>query len=302
MKSSEENKGVEVSEKEKSEYIKSCQKTIVELKQEFKAGHYNAAYKLGLIYMNSCLKDYERAYYWFDIGAQAGDGDALYYLSKFYEFDLLDKYDLSEAYRCLKAASDQGEVRAILRLAIWYRMGIYVVKDERLGWNMILKLADRGIAEACFLVAQEYEVGTAVVTRDIKLSLFYYECAANRNHPDALCKMGIFYWEGRFLQRNPLKAIRFLEDSCLKGCAEAQYYLSTLCSTDIYYHLSRRPILLTAAARANHVKAMYDLACMYLFGGKYFQEDREKAEYWFRKAAQAGCREAKEICSVAFDK
>lgn len=286
----------------KKEAKEVYRKTVIDLKKEYKSGDYKAAYELGMIYMNPDMKDYEKAYFWFNIGAQAGDANALYYLSKFYEFDLLGKYDLAEAYRYLKAASDQGEVRAMLRLAIWYRMGIYVTKDVSLGWKMMLQLADRGVAEACFLVAQEYEKGNSMMASDMKQSLFYYECAANNNYPDALYKMGVFCWEGRYLQRNPQKAIRYLEDSCLKGCAEARYYLSTLCSTDVYYHLTRRPILLMAAAKANHVKAMYDLACMYLFGGEYIQEDREKAEYWFRKAAQAGCGEAKEICSAAFDK
>ena len=280
----------------------SYRKTVVDLKNEYKSGHYKAAYKLGMIYMTPEMKDYERAYFWFNIGAQAGDASAQYYLSKFYEFDLLGKYDLAEAYRCLKAASEQGEVRAMLRLAIWYRMGIYVPKDAMLGWKMMLQLAEKGVAEACFLVAQEYEKGNSMMASDMKQSLFYSECAANYNYPDALYKMGVFCWEGRYLQRDPQKAIRYLEDSCLRKCAEAQYYLSTLCSTDAYYHLTRRPILLNAAAKANHVKAMYDLACMYLFGGKHIQEDREKAEYWFRKAAKAGYGKAKEICSAAFDK
>lgn len=275
----------------------SCRDAVTRFKKIYDAGDFGAAYEIGRLYMISNLKNYEEAYGWLKIGAENGDSRAQYYLSKFYEFNLLEKYDLAEAYKWLKCAADQHEERAMLRLAVWYRMGIYVEKDEELAWSFILYLADQGFAEAIYIQAQEYESGNGMVDRDMKQALFYYESAAKKLHPGALYRMGVFCWEGRFVKRDPIMAVQYLRDSCRRGYTEAQYYLSRLCCTDMYYHKSQRSVLLLAAAKANHVQAMYELGCLYLFGDETLEENREEAEYWLRKAADHGHSKAGELCS-----
>ncbi len=275
----------------------SCRDAITQFKKIYDAGNFAAAYEIGKLYMSSNLKNYEEAYGWLRIGAENGDSRAQYYLSKFYEFNLLEKYDLAEAYKWLKCAADQNEERAILRLAVWYRVGIYVEKDEEIAWNFILYLAEQGVAEAFYIMAREYETGNGMVEHDMKQALLYYERAAKKLHSGAMYKMGVLYWEGHLMKRNPMMAVEYLKASSQQGCAEAQYYLSRLCCTEMYYHKSQRPVLLLAAAKANHVQAMYELGCLYLFGNEILEENREKAEYWFRKAADQGHSGASELCA-----
>lgn len=118
------------------------QKALLRLKKAHQMGCESAACKIGKIYMSSDFKDYEQAFSWLRLGAESGDREAQYYLSKFYEFDLLDKYDLNEAHKWLQKSADQDEVRAIMRLSYWYRFGRYGVPDMEKGWKLLQRLPD----------------------------------------------------------------------------------------------------------------------------------------------------------------
>ena len=61
------------------------QKALLRLKKAHQMGCESAACKIGKIYMSSDFKDYEQAFSWLRLGAESGDREAQYYLSKFYE-------------------------------------------------------------------------------------------------------------------------------------------------------------------------------------------------------------------------
>lgn len=266
---------------------------LKKLKEAYSLGEMIAAYKIGKIYMQSDVQNYEKAYYWLQLGAEAGERNALYYLSKFYEYDLLDKYDLNKAYQCLCRAAEQKEVRSILHLSFWYRTGFYVKRNPIKSWSLLSEAVELGSAEACYQMGQIYEEGNEHISPNLIESAAYYHQAARQKHSYALYRLGRWYWEGIFYRRNASQAIRYLEESSNLGCSEAQYFLSSLCGMDIYPYGYRKYTLLTAAAKQNHVQAMYDLGCMFLFGNSFIQEDKETAIYWFRKAAEHGHEKAK---------
>lgn len=262
------------------------------LKKVYKSGNHKIAYEIGRLYMKSEVKDYKRAFRWLLLGAENGDSNAQYYLSKFYEFNLLDKYNLSEAYKWLSSAARQNEKRALYRLAFWYRTGHFVKKDEKKSWELLQQSADLGYPEACFQVGQEFETGNSFVASDTGNALKYYEQAAIRHQPDALFRLGRYYWEGNDLRKSALHALKYLEESCRKGCTAAQYYMATICGTGSYRHSFNRYVFLQAAAKGNHVQAMYDLGCLFLFGNNFISRNQEKADFWLQKAGKCGCEEA----------
>ncbi len=143
------------------------QKALLRLKKAHQMGCESAACKIGKIYMSSDFKDYEQAFSWLRLGAESGDREAQYYLSKFYEFDLLDKYDLNEAHKWLQKSADQDEVRAIMRLSYWYRFGRYGVPDMEKGWKLLQRAAGLGSADALFQLAVIYEHGNEMVESDL---------------------------------------------------------------------------------------------------------------------------------------
>ncbi len=271
-------------------------KALLRLKKAHQMGCENAACKIGKIYMSSDLKDYEQAFSWLRLGAESGDREAQYYLSKFYEFDLLDKYDLNEAHKWLQKSADQDEVRAIMRLSYWYRFGRYGIPDMEKGWKLLQRAAGLGSADALFQLAVIYEHGNEMVESDLPEAMKYYQLAASKHHASALFRLGICYWEGFYFPRNFPLSIQYLEESSALGCSDAQYYLATICATDFYHHTFKRYVLLQAAAKQNHARAMYELGCMYLFGNSFLTVDKGMAQYWFRKAADLGNEKALEMC------
>lgn len=271
-------------------------KALLRLKKAYQMGCQDAACKIGKIYMSSDLKDYEQAFFWLQLGAESGDCESQYYLSKFYEFNLLGKYDLNEAYKWLQKSAEQNEVRAIMRLSYWYRFGRYGVPDVEKGWKLLQKAVELGSADALFQLAVIYEHGNEMIESDLSMAMKYYQRAASKHHASALFRLGACYWEGFYFPRNIQLSIQYLEESCAQGCSEAQYYLATICATDFYHHTFKRYVLLQAAAKQNHDQAMYELGCMYLFGNSFMNKDRTQAQFWFRKAADLGNEKALDMC------
>lgn len=266
---------------------------LKKLKEAYSLGEMIAAYKIGKIYMQPDLQNYEKAYHWLQLGAEAGECNALYYLSKFYEYNLLEKYDLKKAYNCLCRAAEQKEIRSLLHLSAWFRTGFYVRRNYMKSWSLLTEAAELGSAEACYRIGQIYEKGNEHTVPNLAEAAAYYHRAARQKHSYALYQLGRWYFEGIFYKRNVSLAIRYLEEGSSMGCSEAQYLLSSLCGMDIYPYGYRKYTLLTAAAKQNHVQAMYDLGCMFLFGNSFIREDKETAVYWFRKAAEYGNEKAK---------
>lgn len=258
------------------------------LKKAYEEGCLEAACKLGQIYMDHHYQNYEKAFYWLQIAAEGGIPEAQFLISGFYEFDLLDKYDLAIAYQWLSKAAEQGEPQALLRLSFWYRMGIYIQQDLQHSLNILTQLADSGNAEALCQLGKEYECGSRIVEKDSQKTWTYYQKAAQKHHPYALYKLGKYYWSKRMFQYNVQKAVNYLKESSVLGCCEAQYLLANICGTYFYYHVNDRYHWLLAAAKNRQPEAMYDLGCLFLFGNSFLKPDREKARYWLQKAKEYG--------------
>lgn len=273
-------------------------KALVPFQKAYRLGSLEATYEIGRLYMLGHNHDYAQAYSWLQLGANGGDRKAQYYLSKFYEFGLLGEYDMSQAYKWLKCAAEQNESRALLRLSLWYRIGCYVHRDLSRGWELLQKAAELGEVEAYVQIAREYETGSTVVDRDLFQAIKYYELAASAHHPEALYRLAVLYCEGEAVPQDLDRAIRYLEESSRLGCGDAQHYLALLCGTSLCHNIVKRYVLLRAAARQNHVQAMYDLGCLHLFGDRLIRPDREVAIKWLRQAAKLGHERAHELCEV----
>lgn len=270
------------------------------LKKAYADGCLEAACKLGIVYMNSHFRNYEKAFHWFCIAAERDCAEAHYWMSRFYELNLLDKYDLEKAYQCLLRAMEQNEPQAMFRLSFWYRMGIYVPKDKKYALDLLFQLAEMGYVEALCQLGKEYESG-GLVEQDAEKSWKYYRKAAESHHPYALYRLGKHYWDKHLIPGNTQIAVKYLEESSNKKCREAQYLLANICGTYFHHHVYDRYHWLQAAAKNGHPEAMYDLGCLYLFGNSFLATDYKKACYWFGMANKCGVRKdaAKESSLLA---
>lgn len=268
------------------------QEAVAFFRKAYAEGCLEAACKLGETYMNKHVLDYERAFHWLTIAAEQNDAEAQFCLSRLYESGLLEKYDLKKSYEWLSRAVAQKESHAMLQLSFWYRTGIYVPKDKDCTLHLLLQLSEMGNQEAICQLGKEYESGD-LVGLDHDKSWACYEKAARRHHPYALYRLGQSYWNNRLSSNNVQKAVDCLKESSIRGCREAQYLLATICGTYFYHHIYERYHWLTVAAGNGHPEAMYDLACLFLFGNSFLSADEERAAYWFEKAKKCGYRKKK---------
>ncbi len=86
-----------------------------------------------------CERDFERAVYYYDLAAQAGDVDALYQLGKCYLKGVGCLRDEGGAVSCFENAANRGHQAAAQKLAECFRAGIGAPQSEELACYWELK-------------------------------------------------------------------------------------------------------------------------------------------------------------------
>lgn len=255
-----------------------------------------ASYRLGALYMKKSFwgRSYEKAFCYLQYSAERGHCGAQYYLSKFYEYGLLDEFDLEQAYEWLNKAAEQKEPRALMHLFDWYSLGIRVRPDMEMAIKYLMASAEAGNPEAYSKLGSMYETGE-FFDKDNAKAISYYEKAADLQDAYALYRLGCLYWSGKQLAFDLDKAMFYLEKSARLDFADAQYMLARLNCSVFCNDVSERFRWLTSAVANKHVMATYELGCMYLFGDRNFPSDIAKAVELFQAAASLGSEEAKKV-------
>ncbi|MFI3244198.1 MAG: hypothetical protein R3Y56_08100 [Akkermansia sp.] len=86
-------------------------------------------------------RHFEQAVYYFDLAAQAGDVDAMYWLGKCYWRGVGCLRDTSGAMSCFENAANRGHVAAARKLAQCFAEGLHVPRCESLAAYWELKAA-----------------------------------------------------------------------------------------------------------------------------------------------------------------
>jgi TPR repeat protein len=180
-----------------------------------------------------------------------------------------------------------GSPRNDLAAFNWYRIG-----------------AEKGIALAQCRLGAAYCYGLGV-DKDYQQAAYWYEKAANQGRSEAQCTLGWLYHCGLGVPKNLSLAIYWYRMAAAQQhetlSQEARIYLG-----DIYAQGDCVPVNLTQAnhwyeqalayyqhlAEQGWAPAQYSLGLMHE-RGKGVQHDREKAAYWYRKAADNGYELAK---------
>ena len=220
-----------------------------------------------------------KAIEWFLKSAELGYSDAQYMLGMIYETIGEDPKQKESAKHYYELAAKQDHPYAE------YALGIWAIEEEK--WSTAVfyleKAASQQYALAAFTLALYYH------EKEAKQPLKAFEwflVAAKQNHTEAEYYVGLYYQNGKGVQRDLDQAIFWYEKAAIKKDKNALYHLAMILikqEPKDYALISR---LLEQAAALDHPNAQYNLAVMY-HKGDGVEQSLSKAFFWYEKAADA---------------
>ena len=286
------------------------------LRSAAKAGHAEAQFALGLIYMygRGTLVNEKEAAKLCKKAAEQGLSVAQAYLGNIYENGNGVPQSYTEAAKWYGKAAKQGSALAQFYLAILYRKGEGVPqsdseaarwfskavgledtdaqfthgvpKDEEEGVQWLQKAAAQGYGKAADLLS---ELGEDLSVNE--------ETTTNKKAPSfashkvsAKAKEDFQKGSTRYYTENNLEeAVELLTSSAQEGYAKAKFYLGLcyLSGKGVNKDMKTASKWIKQAAEQGHARAQYCLADFYM-NNMGVRKSNAKAAMWYRKAAEQG--------------
>lgn len=100
-----------------------------------------------------------------------------------------------------------------------------IFQDEAYAAQLFTKSASLGHADANYLLGDAYEHGKLTCPRDAALSVHFYNCAAQENHPEAMMALCAWYMIGAepVLEQDENEAYEWAKKAAEAGLIKAQY-------------------------------------------------------------------------------
>lgn len=217
---------------------------------------------------NGVERDPAQAEHWFAEAAKSEDADALFGLGVIYRNAGLRAARGGEAEGAGKAhaeatdyferAARKGHVEATYQLSLAYRYGEGVERNRLKARELTGLAAERGHAESQYQLANNYARGDGEgFPKDDTQAAYWYERAADQQHPAGTYRWGVHLMYGRGVERDFEKGWELVE----------------------------------TAAKMDDLDAMVMLAAMIDTGEAPIQ-DPDVALEWYQKAADGGNAEA----------
>lgn len=191
-------------------------------------GHVYAQNGLGLHYLEGrgVSHDSKEAIKWLKKAADQGLSDAQSNLGKLYLVGDSVRIDYAEAFRWYQKAAVTGGAEAQFNLCSMYRNGQGVKKNMQTAYQWCCKSADNGNLQAQ-VAAGIFAYGTfPEITPDHKKAIYWWSQAANKGYADAQFLLGMAYDSGKAVPKNPVEARRWYELAAKQGNPQAISRLS----------------------------------------------------------------------------
>jgi len=149
---------------------------------------------------------------------------------------------------------------------------------------------------------KEKSPGTTIAPPDDRALYQQYQAAAKQGDSHARFMLGLFYLEGRGVQKNPTKAGIWIKRAARQGLAEAQLSMGLL-----YYkgyggtapEIEKAMYWFVRAAGQGVAEAQYSLGQIYANGTNVKKNEAEAVQWW-RKAAAQKYAKAQHNLAVAY--
>jgi TPR repeat protein len=152
--------------------------------------------------------------------------------------------------------------------------------------NQMGVLARLGHAVSSSSVAQLYELGNEVIKSSAELAFDWYKRSAFEEiDSEGYFGLGRFYFDGRFVERDPIRALELFQQAASLGSTEAHVMIgfSYLGANGAPRDLAQAESNLLIAAEAGYVAAFYLLARTAFAQRRYIAA----ARYWWKTIAEA---------------
>ncbi|MCW8826548.1 MAG: sel1 repeat family protein [Gammaproteobacteria bacterium] len=159
--------------------------------------------------------------------AEDGDSEAQFHLGALFANGRGVEFNLDEASQWLTKAADQGEFSAMTLLG-WIAIQQEDSESGSRAMDWYQKAAEAGDVDAQCSIGDLHLTGGAGIEPNAKAMLYWYEQAANQQHPKAQYQLGKMISDGKFVTQNDEAAFRWLTLAIMNGSEPAQKELQLL--------------------------------------------------------------------------
>ncbi|UZO08334.1 uncharacterized protein OCT59_028592 [Rhizophagus irregularis] len=247
-------------------------------------------------------KDEFKAFEFYLKSAEGGNSDAQNNLGYCYQNGIGITKDEKKAFEWYLKASNESNLHAQYNLGICYQNGIGTNKDDKKALEYYIKSAKGEYLPAQYILGNCYqnEVG---IEKDLEKAIYWYRKAADNGNKIAQYNLGNYYKNGEAEKGDNCAQINLgllyetgegteidLEMAVYwyKKAAENEYKVA-LYKLGLYYQIGK-VVEKDETEKGNHY-AQNSLGFMYENGGGT-EKNKEKAFYWYNKAAENGNRDA----------
>lgn len=205
-----------------------------------KLGHPAAVDKVASHYERK--KDYTRAVAYYKKAASLADPSSNYRLGIAYTYGELKLHaNFKNAQFYLRRGASLANKYCPQGAYVWALIlfGIYEkdlgIRDEVEGREYLIKSGELNYAPAQFKLGFCYEFGEFNFPVDPRLSIEYYQLAADRGHPDAQVSLSGWYLTGcpGILEQNDEYAFQWCNKACSQGLGKAEYAMGQYCEMGV---------------------------------------------------------------------
>lgn len=252
--------------------------------------------------MGGVPKNTARAQSWFRnampelvLGAESGEEEYQLTLGVMYQNALGCSKNEEKAFRCFKAAADQGNTKALWYVANCHEDGIGTAKNDNKAFECYKTAAERDHAEAQFKVGLFYQDGRGGAEKDATQAVYWYSKAADNGSAKAQINLGVCYENGEGVDKDPDQAFAWYSRAAEQNHSQALVNLG-LCyvngvgvtrDNNKAYESFRR------SADLGNTDGMRMLALCYE-NGVGTTRNTNRAIEWYQKAARKGNKQAQE--------
>ena len=245
---------------------------------------------LGIFYQSDeKYKDLEKAQQSYYQAAQLGNPEGMNGLAMIY-YDMPDNKGDEQAFRWFSKSADLGDSLGLYYLAVMYENGFGAYSNKQKAWDLYLASSDQKFSPAYRKIAQLIEEGEAPASFTGR-ELEYYIKAAERNDIDAIHDVI------RFLENDPDRQ-KELFSWCQRGAQLNNGKCICKLGKLYFYGMGTEMDEFKAMNCFRKAETMEIPEAYYFLGLAYYEAkgvvspNIQKAEEYFRKAAEAGYSDA----------
>ena len=269
---------------------KSVTQAVAWFEKGANAGNVACMETLALVLLNCEKPDYTTVRRWLDKADELGSPGAPWVLGCMSFMGRGCAVDRPAGRRLFARAAERGSLDAMCQLAWIYLFDTEEPKDIPGALDLIRKAIQRGSPAAMAMLGGLYEDGMGV-EEDIRQALSWYEKAAEKGNVNSTISLALLHYEGRGTAQDMSAAMRWLDEYAIREDAMDSgdpAFKGFVKAADN----ERAVAFFSKAACLGSTTAMRLLGYCYE-RGTGVTKDTEQARAWYKKAADAGDKRAK---------